>query len=36
MTEMIGKVEARMEQGILTLALPKSARVKPRRIIIGD
>jgi HSP20 family protein len=28
------KVSASMEQGILTLTLPKSARVKPRRIEI--
>lgn len=27
-----GKVSARMEQGILTLTLPKSERVKPRKI----
>ncbi len=27
-----GKVSARMEQGVLTLTLPKSERVKPRRI----
>jgi HSP20 family protein len=26
------KVTARMEQGVLTLTLPKSERVKPRRI----
>ena len=29
------KVEARMEQGILTLALPKSERVKPRKITVS-
>ena len=28
------KVSARMEQGVLTLTLPKSERVKPRRITV--
>ncbi len=28
------KVTARMEQGVLTLTLPKSERVKPRRISV--
>jgi|SRR5690348_15405211 len=28
------KVSARMEQGVLTLTLPKSERVKPRRISV--
>jgi HSP20 family protein len=30
------KVEARMDQGILTLTLPKSERVKPRKITVSD
>jgi len=29
-----GKVSAKMEQGLLTLTLPKSERVKPRRITV--
>jgi HSP20 family protein len=31
-----GRISARMEQGVLTLTLPKSERVKPRRIKVAD
>ena len=29
------KISAKIEQGVLTLTLPKSERVKPRRITVG-
>ena len=31
-----GKITAKMEQGILSLTLPKAERVKPRRIQVTD
>jgi len=31
-----GKVTAKMNQGVLTLTLPKSEQVKPRQITVSD
>jgi HSP20 family protein len=30
-----GKINARIEEGILTLTLPKAEKVKPRKITVG-
>jgi len=31
-----GKISAKVEQGLLTLVLPKTSRPQPRRIAVGD
>jgi len=31
-----GKIDARMEQGVLFVRLPKTEHVKPRKITVGD
>ncbi len=30
------RIEAKMEQGVLTLTLPKAERVKPKKIVVTD
>ncbi len=31
-----GKIDAKIDQGVLTLRLPKSERVKPRKVTVSD
>jgi HSP20 family protein len=31
-----GRISARMNQGVLTLSLPKSEKVKPRKVHVTD
>ena|SRR5690348_9003066 len=31
-----GRIQAKVNQGVLTLTLPKSEHVKPRKIAVGD
>jgi len=31
-----GRINAKVNQGVLTLTLPKSEHVKPRKITVGD
>jgi HSP20 family protein len=31
-----GRISAKVNQGVLTLTLPKSEEVKPRKITVGD
>lgn len=31
-----GRIEAKIEQGVLTLTLPKAERVKPKKIVVTD
>jgi len=30
------KIEAKLDQGVVTVTLPKSERVKPRKIVVSD
>jgi len=31
-----GRIDAKVEQGVLTLTLPKTEKVKPRKIVLSD